>query len=178
MWLLLGACAPGGAAQIQRLEVTRVDDRFSLVLNAHLQVPPDAVWNTLTDYPNLHRLSESVLQSLELPRDGAGGHLVYTLSHVCVWIFCKDLEHLQRVSEAGSGLLEADSVPEGSDFTYGHTRWVLTPEAGGTRFELTIRLEPDFWVPPLLGPFLIQSGLRSTALDALQGLEREALSRP
>ena len=65
-------------------------------------------------------------------------------------------------------------MPEGSDFTYGYTRWVLTPEADGTRFELTTRLVPGFWVPPLLGALLIQRGLRSTALDALQGLEREA----
>jgi hypothetical protein len=158
--------------------VGREDDRFSLVLVARVDAAPAAVWATLTDYPNLHRLSEAVLESAEMPPDGAGGHLVHTLSHVCVWIFCKDLEHLQRVMETPPYRLEADSVPDDSDFTHGYTRWEMTPQDGGTRFEFTTRLVPDFWVPPLLGPYLIQQGLRSTALDALQGLEREAGTKP
>jgi hypothetical protein len=177
--LLLGLLSTAGtAARIDGLAVSRDGDSYTLVLNARLSVPRDAAWRALTDYPNLHRLSEAVLQSRELPPDGAGGHLVYTFSHVCVWIFCKDLAHLQRVSEMGPGRLEADSVPEGSDFVRGFTRWVLTPRDGGTDFEFSTRLVPDFWVPPLLGPYLIQSGLRSTALDALQGLERAAASQP
>lgn len=159
------------------MDVFRDEDRFSLILDARLDASLDAVWGVLTDYPNLHHLTEAVLHSRELPPDGAGGRLVYTLSHVCVWIFCKDLEHIQRMREAGTGRLEADSVPHGSDFSHGHTSWVLTQEQGGTRFVLATRLVPDFWVPPLLGPLLIQRGLRSTALDTLKGLEREARSR-
>jgi hypothetical protein len=47
----------------------------------------------------------------------------------------------------------------------------------GTRLELTSELRPAFWVPPLVGPYLVKRGLMSTARDALDGLEREAEAR-
>lgn len=80
--------------------------------------------------------------------------------------------------QTGPGLLEADSDPNNSDFAYGFARWTLSPDSGGTRFELTAELKPAFWVPPVLGPMLIEKGLRKTALDALQGVEREAQLKP
>lgn len=177
MWALL-APAWTAAVEIHRLEVARDGGLFQLQLDAHLAAPPEMVWATLTDYPNLHRLSRAVQLSEELGTDPDGSHRVRTLSHVCVWIFCRDLEHVQRFRHSGPRRLEADSVPELSDFAFGFTRWSLLPENGGTRLELTSRLRPAFWVPPLLGPLLIQRGLRSTTLDALRGLEREAGPRP
>jgi hypothetical protein len=72
------------------------------------------------------------------------------------------------------GRLEADTVPRLSDFSYGFTQWDLAPEGNGTRFELRTELRPAFWVPPLLGPMLIEQGLKNSALEALEGLERES----
>ncbi len=162
------------AVEIHRLEVARDGGLFQLHLDAHLAAPLEMVWATLTDYPNLHRLSRAVQISEELGTDPDGSYRVHTLSHVCVWIFCRNLEHVQRFRHNGQGRLEADSVPELSDFAFGFTRWSLLPENGGTRMELSARLRPAFWVPPMLGPLLIRQGLRGTTLDALQGLEREA----
>jgi len=112
-----------------------------------------------------------------LGRDPDGSTRVHTRSRVCVWVFCKTLEHVQRMRQSGPGRLEADSVPQLSDFAYGFTRWELAPEGDGTRFELRAELRPGFWVPPLLGPLLIERGLSSSALQALEGLERESRAR-
>ncbi len=176
MWALLAPTCTA-AAEIHRLEAARDGGLFQLYLDAHVAAPLDMVWATLTDYPNLHRLSRAVQLSEELGIDPDGSQRVRTLSHVCVWIFCHDLEHVQRFRRDSNGRLEADSVPELSDFAFGFAQWSLLPENGGTRMELRAQLRPAFWVPPLLGPVLIQQGLQSTALDALQGLEREARLR-
>lgn len=178
LWLW-GLLAPNGvaAAQIERLDVRRDADLFHLSLKAYLDVPFDAVWATLTDYPNLHRLAEAVQLSEVVGSNSDGSRLVRTRSHICVWIFCRDFEHVQRMLNNSPGQLQADSVPEQSDFAYGFTRWVLLPQDTGTRFVLTADLRPDFWVPPVMGPYLIEQGLRTTALEALQGLEREARLR-
>jgi len=166
------------AAHIERLDVERQGDLFLLRLDARLSASMDMVWQTLTDYSRLHRLSAAVLESRVLDAGMADHPLVYTRSHVCVWIFCKDIEHTQRMRRVAMGHLEADSLAHGSDFSYGYTRWVLTPEGTDTRFKLMTELRPAFWVPPLIGPVLVERGLRGTTLDTLQGLEREALAHP
>jgi hypothetical protein len=154
--------------------VVREGASFQLRLDAHVRAPLAAVWATLTDYPNLHRLSAAVLASEVLGTEADGVTRVRTLSHLCVWIFCRDIVHVLRMRQSAPGVLEADSDPEGSDFAFGVTRWTLAGETGGTRLRLATVLRPSFWVPPLLGPYLVQRGLRHAAADALQGLEREA----
>ena len=178
LWLW-GLLVPNGAAaaQIERLDVSRDANLFQLTLKAYLDVPSDAVWATLTDYSNLHRLAKAVQLSEVLGSHSDGSQVIRTRSHVCVWIFCRDFEHVQRMYDREPGHLQADSLPEQSDFAYGFTRWLLIPQGEGTRFVLTSELRPDFWVPPVLGPYLIKRGLLNTALEALRGLEREARLR-
>jgi hypothetical protein len=150
---------------------------FRLRLDAHLAAPLEAVWAVLTDYPNLHRLADAVKVSELVGTEPGGVERVRTLTHVCVWLICKDVEHVLRMRAIRPGVLEADSVPELSNFSFGFTRWRLSSEPMGTRLELTSELRPAFWVPPLLGPYLVKRGLMSTARDALRGLEREAEAR-
>jgi hypothetical protein len=173
--LLAGAAA---AADIRELQVGRRDDLFRLHLLAHLRASFPAAWTVLTDYSHLYRLTDSVQISEILGMEPDGSTLVRTRSHVCVWIFCKTLEQVQRLRCLAPGELDADSIPDPSAFTFGRARWRLAPEGRGTRFELDAQLRPGFWVPPLLGPLVIEQGLRGSALDALEGLERQAGARP
>jgi hypothetical protein len=175
--LLLSALSAAGA-DIHRLDVERQEGLFRLYLSAHVRAPSAAVWSNLTHYACLHRLSEAVRLSEILGQDGPGNPLLYTRTHLCVWIFCKELEQVQRMRVTGSRRLEAESLPGLSDFEYGYMRWDLAEETAGTRFQLIAELRPAFWVPPVLGPLLIARGLRTYALDALHGLERESLLRP
>jgi hypothetical protein len=178
---LIGLCdlmPPGwvSAATLQGLQVDQRENLFRLHLLAHVQAPFGSTWGTLTDYPNLYRLTPAVKLSEVLGQDPDGSTLVRTRSRVCVWIFCKTLQLVQRMRQPALGRLEAVTVPRLSDFAYGHTSWHLAPEGDGTRFELRTELRPVFWVPPLVGPMLIEQGLKDSALQALEGLERE--SRP
>jgi len=164
----------GQAAEIRHLEVTREQQLYRIHLEARIAAPTRELWTALTDYPNLHRLSPAIKSSQVLGTDPDGGQRVHTLSQVCVWIFCRDLEHVQRFRSPGPRRLEAHSVPELSDFSFGVSHWTLVPQPRGTRLEFSARLQPAFEVPPLLGPLLVQQGLRNTTLEVLQGLEREA----
>jgi hypothetical protein len=166
------------AAEVLALTVEHRDDFYHLDLDARVAAPPGAVWATLTDYPRLHRLSPAVRSSTDLGQDLQGYHLVHTLSHICVWIFCRDLEQVQRMQPGPGWRLQADHLPERSDFAFGQMRWRLAPEGTGTRFHLSARLRPSFRVPPLLGPLVVRQGLRGYALEALAGVEQTALERP
>lgn len=163
-------------AQLERLDVERRDDLFLLWLDARLAAPAEVVWRTLNDYPRLHRLSEAVEESrvLEIGDDGT---VVHTRANVCVWIICKEIEHTQHMRQISEYRLEADSIPETSDFSYGFTRWIVADEGQASRLTLYTELRPAFWVPFLIGPLMVKSGLRGSAMDAIEGLEREARSR-
>ncbi|MEA2079826.1 MAG: hypothetical protein U9P00_08215, partial [Pseudomonadota bacterium] len=50
----------------------------------------------------------------------------------------------------------------------------LWQEAAGTRILMRSELAPDFWIPPLLGPWLIKRELRAEALQTMHNLERVA----
>ncbi len=160
------------AAEIQRLHVERQGDLYRLSMSATLDAPPDAVWRTLKRYDCLHRLTEAVQRSETLQWFDAETSLVQTHSRVCVWIFCKHLQHVQYMQVINPGELKAVSLDAFSDFHQGLASWRLLPEGEGTRMLFQSQMEPDFWVPPLIGPLMIEQGMRSTALETLSGLEQ------
>jgi hypothetical protein len=166
-----------GAADIERLEVSRRGDRFGLSMVAWVDAPRNAVWSALTAYPQLCRLAKAVRRSDLLDSEADGRPLLYTRSRVCIWVFCREFLHVQRMLEYAPKRLEADTVPDLSDFAFGRTLWDLGDAGPRTRFELNAELRPGFWVPPVIGPILVKQGLESSALEALEGLERAARSR-
>ena len=66
----------------------------------------------------------------------------------------------------------ATIVPEFSNFRSGYANWALREEGGGTHLLFTTQLEPSFWVPPLIGPWLIRYKLREEALQSVDNLEQ------
>ena len=44
-------------------------------------------------------------------------------------------------------------------------------EDGGTRVRYQLKFEPDFWVPPAIGPYMIKRRLRSGGGRAIDRIE-------
>jgi hypothetical protein len=166
------------AAEVQTLTVSHREAVYQVQLEARVAAPPAAVWATLTDFPRLHRLSPALQLSQDLGPDPEGHRLVHTRSHICVWIFCRDLEQVQRMRPGPGWRLQAETLPESGDFRSGRMVWRLAAEGAATRVQFSARLQPAFRVPPLLGPLVVQRGLRGYALEALEGVERAAREVP
>jgi hypothetical protein len=66
--------------------------------------------------------------------------------------------------------------PETSNFRYSRERWRLIPEKNGTRMLYDFEMEPDFWVPPLIGPYVMKKVLLDGGRDAIDRIEELALS--
>ena len=82
--------------------------------------------------------------------------------------------YAQSIRELAYGDFEAVTLPEHSDLEFGYARWRLTAEAGRTRVHISFSLRPAFWVPPVVGPLLINQALASEALALVRGIERVA----
>jgi uncharacterized protein YndB with AHSA1/START domain len=167
------------AAEISRVEVAHSDHRYTLSLEARIDAPPAAVFRVITDYDRIHRFHRSVQESRVLRRLDDHTAEVYTRVRGCVVVlFCRSIRRVERIVEMPPDRLLATVVPEQSDLTEGTVEWRLQPTEQGTLLRYDSVMDPDFWVPSVLGDSLLQSTIRRTTLEMIQRVEAEAQALP
>ena len=147
---------------------------YFVEVDALVNVPEPRVRELLTDYNDLGKINPAIEVSEILKTREPGDYQVRTVTEACVWFYCKRIHQVQDVIEAEDGSVTATVIPELSDFRNGYARLNLWQEPGGTRVLIRSEVEPDFWIPPLIGPWLIKRKLRSEALETVHNLERVA----
>lgn len=172
------AVTAAGAGDIRQVSVDRHGDLYRMEVDALVQAPASGVRARLTDYAHLDRLNGSIKSSELLPGTAPGEPRVRIVTRACVWFFCRTIEQVQSVRETRDGWIEARVIPELSDFKRGSARFSIHPEAGGTRVLILSEVEPDFWIPPVIGPWLIKRKLRSEVLETVSNLEAHARRAP
>jgi hypothetical protein len=175
--LVLGLMGPARAG-IETLEVRRGDTGYGVLLIATVDRPPERVYAVLTDYAHLSRLNPSIIRSRVVGRGPGEAVQVRSVIEGCVLFFCRKLVRVERVKELAGRQLRARIVPEKSDFRRGVARWWVFPGAeGGSRLRLEAEVVPDFWVPPVIGPWATEQSLREDLTTLVRRLG-EAGSEP
>lgn len=167
-------CLPAGlpAGEVLESTVAHEGNRYTLSLRVRIAAPRADVHRVITDYRNLAAINPDIEESLLLGISPDGEATVRTVINVCILVFCKRVKQLQRVRETGAHRIEAVIIPQGSDFSAGDTRWELSaPTAASTELLFTQSFEPDFWVPPVIGPWLIRSKLESEVMETARYIE-------
>ena len=180
-WLMFAALlgfaglvpGPGLAGEVRHLEIGRRDGAYWVRFEAVVGLAPDRLFALLTDYDRLERLHPGIVAAERLSGQG-GGQRVRTVVEACVAIFCRQLERVEAVRHSDKRLIRADLVPEGSDFRAGNSRWELAAVGQGTRLRFRSRMVPDFWVPPVVGPWAIEQELGNHLRGLVRRLERLA----
>ncbi len=138
--------------------VQHAGDRYTLFVTAHIEAPPRTVWRTITDYPRLAAINPA-FETSEVLRQDAKSARVRTRIRVCILVFCKSVVQVQDLHYPQPLDIEATMVPGAGDFRAGMATWALSPAGSGTRLQFREWFVPDFWVPPLIGPWLIRRKL-------------------
>jgi len=146
------------AGTIQDSSVSREGNIYSLSVTARIKAPPARVYRSITDFSNLAAINPSIEESTVLESQG-NRHRVHTVIRVCILVFCKRVQQVQDVTLVDSGTLEAVMVPGAGDFRGGDARWKITAEGAATELQFSETFEPDFWVPPVIGTWLIEREL-------------------
>jgi carbon monoxide dehydrogenase subunit G len=175
--LLLLTISQAQAGSVEHIEVWSRSDLYGMGLRARLDAAPDVVRDLLTDYERLGRINPSVKQSHVVDAPAPGTHRVRTLIELCVWVFCANLDQVQDMTLSADGELVATIVPEHGSFLSGWARWRFEPDGDGTRLSFDTELEPDFSIPAVVGPWLLQYTMRREAVVTVQGLERLARAK-
>ncbi|MDE2196258.1 MAG: SRPBCC family protein [Gammaproteobacteria bacterium] len=176
---LLWLCAAGGsrAATFYSISVSHDGDRYHVSADVHLAAPLPQVYQVLTDYNHLTRISGAIRQSRLLKQLDAHTALVFIESRACVVFFCRSIRQTQTVMQLTSQDIIAEAIPAQSNVKMSSTSWHLDREGDGTRMYWQMTLVPAFWVPPLIGPALVESGLRAQGRYTAAGVEKLARER-
>ncbi len=172
--LLLAAASAAAGAEVERLDVRRdAPGVYRIELDARLRAAPAAVRAMILDPAHWPRVMPWLVELERLGAPRPGVRRMRTVLRGCVLFFCRDLRHVMDFRTPDPWTVEAHTVREGSDFRHGRTRWRILPEGAGTRLRMESELEPAFWVPPLIGPWVLRMKLRGMAEAVVRHMDGE-----
>jgi len=170
VWLALGLGTPyAAAATIEALETAHDAGRYTVTFEVVLAADRDKVWRIMTDYEQLPRVSKTILESRVLKQENAHHQQVGLTLQGCILFFCKTLKRVMNIEARPPLEIRMTEDPAHSDFRYAVERWEITREGSATRLNYSAELEPDFFIPPLIGPvavkYFLRREIRTTAVE-------------
>jgi hypothetical protein len=165
------------AGEILDSKVTHDGVVYRLSITARVDAPLAIVYQSMTDFTNLSALNPAIEESQVLASEDPRRQRVRSVIRVCILVFCKRVEQVQDVNLIDSRTLEATMVPGAGDFRGGLARWEFTPDGDGTVLHFTEVFEPDFWVPPVIGSWLIEKKLVNEVAETAMYIELTVAGR-
>jgi hypothetical protein len=172
------AASGAGAAEFRTLELTREDAIFRVESDVYFDAPPAGVYRVLSDYDEFEQLSSIFVDSrlLEPIVDGTG--VVFFHMRGCVLFFCRDVELVERIDLEPETRIRVTILPERSEGREGWASWDIAPDGDGALVRYVAEVELKFWIPPVIGPLVIRTALRSRGIRAARRVEALAAGRP
>lgn len=143
------------AFDFNETEVTEDNGIFHIKVSAIITAPAEYIRYVLADYTHIYRLSPSIIESEVLPSSPAGEKQVRTRLLSCTAVFCREVERVDIVRMLNTGDLEAEIVPALSEFKSGRATWKITPMGDHSQLVYEADLEPDFFIPPVVGTQMV-----------------------
>ena len=166
------------AAEIRTLDFTRDNDNYHVVSDVYIAAAPSAVYGVLIDYENLDRVSSAFLETrfIEPIKDGRG--LVFLHMEACVLFFCRDVKLTEEIRVVPETRVEVTIISDKSDLNYGWSSWEITSEDDGSLVRYELKMQPSFWIPPVIGPMIMKAVARRKGLRAARRVEALAAGQP
>jgi Polyketide cyclase / dehydrase and lipid transport len=174
-WDRLAANPGDSIADTITVNTARVADGKALQVDVALVLPirHEVIWDVLNDYENMPRFVPDILAT-RLISAGAGRKRV-EIDGVARLLF---LEYPTRttldVMYPPDGSITIDSVA-GNLAIHGVVR--VHGNGTYTRVDYQVRMTPDFWLPPLIGDFLIGRQIKRQFEGMVSEMHRRADSR-
>jgi hypothetical protein len=162
------------AAEVVHLAVNDRHGVYQLALAAILDAPTDDVRHIITDYAHIYRIDPSIVESRIMKAPDASVTRVRTLINDCVLFVCHPILRVEDVHEVGDNDIYSVVVPQLSNVRSGTEHWQIFPIGEKTRINYNSTLQPDFYVPPLIGNPIIEEKIRAETLICFNNIERLA----
>jgi hypothetical protein len=170
--LLLCAVIPlPSAGELAELQVSETGGIYRVRMVMVVHAPKKYVRGVLTDYAHLYRLNPSIIESEILAPPEQGVVRVRTRMVGCVAFFCRRVGRVEDVRELAAGDLQAAIVPELSDLKSGMAEWRIQRVGEHTLVTYQAHMEPDFFIPPLIGSYFVRRNIRKEIMTSFTRLE-------
>ena len=172
-WLAILLLVPafGSAADLRSVTVDKIDDTYVMRSEVFFDAGIEHMYAVLLDWDLSTEFSSVVVESRNLAPDDRGRPRYYTRNEACVAFFCKSFEREGVIEHEPYKFIEAAVYPDKSDFHFSNERWTFREEGAGTVVIYDIEFSPKFFVPPLIGPYMIKRKLKSGSGDAIDRIE-------
>lgn len=149
---------------------------FEVTASAVVRATPQQAWDTLTDYDRLPAFVPDLRASKLVSRNGRIV-MVEQRSHAGFLFVTQSVRMRLRVEETPLSAIDVTLV-EGNMQHYA-AHWKLAAEATdgipGTRVDFHCAIEPDFFVPPLLGRPIVQAYVTKMLEAVMAEIERRGM---
>ena len=164
---LQSACA----ADVKTLKVFRDQDTYHVSFDAMVDAPAQKVYRLLSDYAHLDRLSPAIVAITVQPMSPGIGQRVRSVLRSCFLVFCKNIVEVEDVTQSDGQTITAKIVPGEGDFQGGYSRWRIQAIGSRTRLHYEATRIPAFWVPRLVGSWMIKATMRNQFAASTARLE-------
>ncbi len=166
----------GAAAEMRSIDVQYKDGQYTVVSVVWFDARLGAIFEVFGSWDLSEEFSGAVVEARDLEPDEYGRAGFYVVNRGCVLFFCKSLTRQGYVESEEDKVIWAFADPANSDFKVSNEAWEFAEENDGTVVTYTLLMQPDFWVPPAIGPYLIKRKLRNDGRAALNRIEAIAQS--
>jgi len=171
------AAAAASTATIDSIDVDHDDGVYSLHAETTLAASADSIRAVLTDYERFGRISSVYKEYGYLDPQPDGTPTVFTRMEGCLMkIFCMSMTRVERLEINQPNHIRTVTLPEQSDFKHSTSEWFIEEDESGTHMVYILEMEPDFHVPPLIGPWYLKRTLMRGGGAAVDRIERLALA--
>ncbi|MEX2516815.1 MAG: SRPBCC family protein [Gammaproteobacteria bacterium] len=161
------------AGDVEHVHASHADGRYRLEIMMVIDSPVAAVRELMQDLERLHELSDAISESPLLGPAGVTPARRRVVTETCIWFFCFGSIYEERITQYSPDHFEARIDPAHSDYHYGLSVWrTESLDRRRTRIEFICDIEPAFWVPPIIGPWMIKQKMRQETEATINNIER------
>lgn len=164
-------CGAAQAADLREVVMDKEDGVYLLRSTVWFDAGQQSLFAVFLNYDLAEKYSGFVIESRNLDPSDDGRRRFYIRNQGCVWFFCKSFERTGVIEQQPFAKIVSTADATQSDFESSVETWTLEEEGDGTLVVYTFEFEPKFWIPPLIGPYVLQRKLERDSLQALTRIE-------
>ena len=165
------------SASLKKSSIEYKDKRFLYSFEAQINARHDRVLDKLHNFEQWDRLNRNISKSKVLETiPGNKIKRLLTLTQ-CIFTFCFNLKFVEIVT-LSKNRLEMNVVAGEGNFSAGRAIWETVSEGTyKTLIRVNATLSPDFWIPPVVGPLVLEKVFLKQIRKTIETIETLAKSR-